>query len=168
MRRLALIMIGLAACAGLHPSHAADAPAIVIPGKAGVPVIINGIDASYCIVEGEFGLDRPGHMPPTIVACPPVAPELDPDGRGYFPAFGRRPGYGRYEIVPPPNRKLPPPAQDYYREWGTQSEMVPPSVDPPANYEINVAPLVDPHGRHRRRDDRRHDARDHRRDRSHP
>jgi hypothetical protein len=33
-------------------------PLIVIPGKPGVPVIINGRDASYAVVEGEWGLAR--------------------------------------------------------------------------------------------------------------
>jgi hypothetical protein len=31
---------------------------IVIPGRPGVPIIINGIDASYAAVEGEWGLGR--------------------------------------------------------------------------------------------------------------
>jgi hypothetical protein len=29
---------------------------IVIPGKPGVPIIINGVDASYAVVEGDWGL----------------------------------------------------------------------------------------------------------------
>jgi len=165
MRHVALVFIGLAACAGARPAFAADAPAIVIPGKAGVPVVINGSEVSYCVVEGDYGLDRPGQAPITIVACPPIAVQPGYD-RGYYPAFGRRPGYGRYEIVPPPNRRLPPPAQDYYREWGTQSEMLPPTVYPPGNIEIYGAPQddrrADVHGEQRRdphRDnhgDRRH------------
>jgi len=45
-------------------------PEIVIPGKAGVPVYINGIDASWGIVEGEFGLDRPGLVAPRVTYRP--------------------------------------------------------------------------------------------------
>ena len=52
------------------PALAQREPEIVIPGKPGVPVIINGIDASYGIVEGEFGLDRPGLVAPTVVYRP--------------------------------------------------------------------------------------------------
>ena len=49
------------------PAFAQGVPEIVIPGKRGVPVYINGIDASWGIVEGEFGLDRPGAMTPSVV-----------------------------------------------------------------------------------------------------
>jgi hypothetical protein len=31
------------------------------------------------------------------------------------------PGYGRLEIEPPANRKLPQPAEDYYQSWSAQS-----------------------------------------------
>ncbi|HYI26468.1 MAG TPA: hypothetical protein VD863_01335, partial [Bradyrhizobium sp.] len=31
---------------------------VVIPGRPGVPIIINGIDASYTVVEGMWGLGR--------------------------------------------------------------------------------------------------------------
>ena len=39
---------------------------IVIPGRPGVPIIINGIDASYAVVEGEWGLGRGEQVQPTI------------------------------------------------------------------------------------------------------
>jgi hypothetical protein len=141
MRRLAFVLIGVAAL-GAPPARSGDAPAIVIPGKAGVPVVINGIDASYCVVEGDYGLDRPGHVPTTIVACPWLAPSVGGYDRGYFPAGGRQPGYGRFERVPSANRQKAAPAQEYYREWGTQSDMIPATVDPPPNLEINVAPSM--------------------------
>ena len=144
MRAVALALIGVAgSLAGDLPARAdSDAPAIVIPGKPGVPVIINGRDVSYCVVEGEWGLARPGHVPPIIVACPLLAPLPGYDGT-YFPAFGRQPGYGRFEIEPPPNRRLPPPAEGSFREWGAQSAPVPAMIDPPANVEINVEPLIE-------------------------
>src|SRR6266480_617652 len=81
-------------------TRAIDAPAMVIPGRAGVPVIINGGDASFCVVEGDWGLARPG-MPVTVVACPPQRP-IPSYELPYFPALGRRPGYGRLEVEPPP------------------------------------------------------------------
>jgi hypothetical protein len=147
MRTLTLVFIGIAGwSASVPPSRAADALAIVIPGKAGVPVIINGIDASYCVVEGDWGLARPGHVPPTIVACQPTAAAPAKFG-SYFPVFGRRPGYGRYEIEPPANRQLPPPAGSYYREWRVQSDPLPATIDPSANCEINVAPQIEPRDR---------------------
>ncbi|HTC02321.1 MAG TPA: hypothetical protein VK749_02870, partial [Xanthobacteraceae bacterium] len=39
----------------------------------------------------------------------------------YFPKDGKKPGYGRLEINPPPDRPLPPPAPTYYRSWSSQS-----------------------------------------------
>ena len=37
-----------------------EGPVIVIPSRPGVPVVINGRDASYAVVEGDWGLSRPG------------------------------------------------------------------------------------------------------------
>ena len=39
---------------------------IVIPGRPGVPVIINGVDASYAVVEGEWGLGQGNQVQPTV------------------------------------------------------------------------------------------------------
>ena len=145
-----LVRIGLVfALFGVLPARAADAPVIVIPGKAGVPVIINGYDASYTVVEGDWGLDRPGHVPATIVAGPLVSPQQRYYG-SYFPAFGRRPGYGRREIEPPANRKLPPPAPTYERFWGAESAPLPATIETPGEKaEINVE--MQPRQRHDRR-----------------
>jgi hypothetical protein len=102
------------------PAFAQRAPVIVIPGKPGVPVIINGIDASWGVVEGEFGLDRPGAMTPIVVYQPLLVsvPYVVP---GYYPKTGKKPGYGRLEMVPPPNQPPPPPAPTYFRSWSSQS-----------------------------------------------
>jgi hypothetical protein len=85
-----------------------------------VPVIINGIDASWGVVIGEFGLDRPGEMSPVVIYQPLLAsvPYVVP---GYYPKTGKKPGYGRLEIVPPPNQPPPPPAPTYFRSWSSQS-----------------------------------------------
>ena len=143
MRTVAWALIGVASFLAGTPARAYDVPAIVIPGKVGVPVIIDGVDASYCVVEGDWGLARPGHGRPTIVVCPPLAKAPAESGRYYYPSFGRRPGYGRLEVEPPPNRRLPRPAPSYYREWGTQSDPLPANTDPPANVDINVDAQVD-------------------------
>ena len=102
------------------PAFAQGVPEIVIPGKPGVPVYINGIDASWGIVEGEFGLDRPGAMTPTVIYRPVVIsyPQRVP---AFYPKEGKRPGYGRLEIVPPADRPLPPPAPTYFRSWSSGS-----------------------------------------------
>src|ERR1700722_8905039 len=84
------------------PALAQREPVLVVPGKPGVPVYINGIDASWGIVEGEFGLDRPGVVAPTVIYRP-LAVAVPLSTPGYFPADGRRPASGRLEIVPPAN-----------------------------------------------------------------
>ena len=138
MRALASVFVGLAACLVAAQAAAdSDAPAIVIPGKPGVPVIINGVDVSYGVVEGDWGLARPGHVAPTIVTAPLFFP-VQGYSRGYYPTVGRRPGYGRFEIEPPPNRRLPPRAPSYYREWSTRSDPLPATIDPP----IDAPPLI--------------------------
>src|SRR6476646_797336 len=76
----------------------------VIPGRPGVPVIINGIDASYAVVEGNFGLGKGIHVEPTIYGGHRVDPV--PNVGHYYPPLGQTPGYGRSEIEPPANRSL--------------------------------------------------------------
>ena len=102
------------------PALAQREPQIVIPGRADVPVIINGINASWGVVVGEFGLDRPGEMAPVVIYQPLLVstPYYVPS---YFPKDGKKPGYGRLEINPPADRPLPPPAPTFYRSWSSQS-----------------------------------------------
>jgi hypothetical protein len=149
------------------PARADGSPVFVVPGKPGVPVIVNplGFDASYTVVEGDFGLSRPGQVNPMIVGGPLIRPEPLRYG-AYFPHSGRLPGYGRYEIEPPPNRRLPRPAQTYRRSWSAGSDPIPATLDPPARTpDINVDVDVDGGGdgdrdRRWRRDRDRRDRRD--------
>jgi hypothetical protein len=39
---------------------------LVIPGRPGVPIIINGIDVSYAVLEGDFGLGKAVNNQPTV------------------------------------------------------------------------------------------------------
>ena len=71
----------------IGPAQAAEPPAFVVPGKPGVPVMINGYDASHTIVEGDWGLDRPGAMTPTIVYGPRIGARPLYYGP-YFPTVG--------------------------------------------------------------------------------
>lgn len=92
-------------------------PVIVIPSRAGVPIVINGVDASFAVVEGDWGLGKSVHVQPTVyhgwrLSAPP------PTGH-YFPRTGQRPGYGRYEVNTPPRRL--PQAESYERSWGAES-----------------------------------------------
>jgi hypothetical protein len=124
-------------------AHATDqGPVLVIPGKPGIPVVINGYDASYTIVEGDWGLARPGQVSPVIVSVPLIRPSPYHTGH-YFPYLGRRPGYGRREVEPPPGRPMPPPAPSYYREWGAQSQPLPATIPPEYPTPMVVAPEID-------------------------
>ena len=113
----------------------------VIPGRPGVPVIINGVDASYTVVEGQFGLGKSMHADPTVYGGRPVAPV---NVGHYYPSLGLNPGYGRSEIEPPADRKLPEPAESYNRTWSSQSAPLPPTSNVPDNPPpIIVAPEID-------------------------
>jgi hypothetical protein len=107
---------------------------IVIPGRPGVPVIINGVDASYSVVEGDWGLAKRIHVQPTVYGGRYIDPV--PNVGHYYPSAGRMPGYGRLEIEPPANRALPQPAESYHQSWSAQSAPLPAQsnvpVDPPA------------------------------------
>lgn len=119
---LVLFTAGLIGDGGAWASD--RAPVFVVPGRPDVPVIINGRDASYRVVEGDWGLERPGQVEPVIYGPLYVPPSYRPNY--YFPHTGRRPAYGRREVIPSAQRVLPPPAETFSRYWGT------PPVDPPA------------------------------------
>ncbi|MEA2829494.1 MAG: hypothetical protein QOF22_242 [Bradyrhizobium sp.] len=113
--RLALaIWIGTAL-----PAFAGGGFDIVIPGRPGVPVIINGVDASYSVVEGEWGLGKGPQVQPTVYGGRTFDPT--PNVGHYYPSAGLLPGYGRLEIEPPANRRLPQPAESYHQSWSAQS-----------------------------------------------
>jgi hypothetical protein len=76
-----------------------NGPVIVIPGRAGVPIIINGVDASYAVVEGDWGLDKGQHVQPTVYGGRYA--DFEPHVGHYFPSAGHMPGYGRFEVEPP-------------------------------------------------------------------
>ena len=109
------------------PSLAGEGFDLVIPGRPGVPVIINGVDASYAVVEGDFGLGKGVHMQPTVYGGSYV--DVEPSVGHYYPSLGHMPGYGRLEVEPPADRKLPHPAPSYNRSWSAQS--APPQAQQP-------------------------------------
>lgn len=121
------------------PAAADGGFSIVVPGRAGVPIVINGVDASWAVVESDWGLAKNVHMQPTVYGGR-VVDVGTPVGH-YYPSSGHAPGYGRLEIQPPANRRLPQPAPSYQKSWSMQS--APSAVandvplDPPA---VIVAP----------------------------
>ena len=69
----AVVLAGFAALAPAT-ARADSGPVIVIPSRPGVPVVINGRDASYAVVEGDWGLSRPGAVPVTVIGGSPILP----------------------------------------------------------------------------------------------
>jgi hypothetical protein len=123
-----------------------NGPVIVIPGRAGVPIIIDGVDASYAVVEGDWGLDKGVHVQPTVYGGRLI--DFEPRVGHYYPSAGHVPGYGRFEIEPPANRRLPRPAESYHESWSAQSTpqqaqpevpfYPPPIIIAPQNNETGV------------------------------
>ena len=111
------------------PASANDGFSIVIPGRAGVPIIINGVDASWAVVESDWGLAKNVHIQPTVYGGRVV--DLGPPVGHYYPSAGHMPGYGRLEMQPPANRKLPRPAQSYHKSWSVHSAQQPVQNDVP-------------------------------------
>jgi hypothetical protein len=125
---LAAFLIGLPATA-----FAGGGFDIVVPGRPGVPIIINNIDASYSVVESVWGLGKNVQVQPTIYGGRYVAERQPSEVGHYYPSMGLQPGYGRLEVEPPANRKLPQPAESYQRSWGASSAPLPPQMDVPVN-----------------------------------
>ena len=125
--RLFLATVCAASAAGAIPARAQTGPVIVISGKPGVPVIINGVIADGAVVYGDWGLARPGHG--DILIEGPVGFAAAWDQRGYYPTTGRAPRVGRYEIDPP--RKHRPRPTGFYRDWSAGSEFRAPVTEYP-------------------------------------
>lgn len=133
--RVAKLALVLPAMFVAAPYAFADhAPNYVIPGRPDVPVIINFFDASWGVVEGEWGLYRPGAVAPTVIPAPFVMPRAV--AKPYYPSLGGPAYKGRLEIEPPANRQLPPPAPSYHRSWSSES------MDLPATEYTPTPPMV--------------------------
>jgi hypothetical protein len=110
----------------------------VIPGRPGVPVLLNGVDISYATVEGDFGLGKGVHNQPRVYGGHIV--DLEPNVGHYYPSAGLTPGYGRLEIEPPANRKLPQPAESFHESWSAQSN--PQAAQPAPEVPFYPPPVI--------------------------
>src|SRR5437667_12274221 len=98
--RSIVTVAGLFFDASATAAHAGCAPTIVIPGRADVPVVINNYDARWATVEGDCGLNRPGHGEITVIGGRYVGPLPGSARRssGFYPMDGEKPARGRHEI----------------------------------------------------------------------
>ena len=122
------------------PACASEGFDIVIPGRPGVPIIINGVDASYSVVEGTWGLGKGYHGQPVVYGGRYVDPE--PNVGHYYPSLGHKPGYGRLEIEPPSNRILPKPAESFHQSWSAESAPPPKVVPAPPEVPLYPPPII--------------------------
>ena len=140
-QRVRIFLFGLA---GLlltgAAAYADNQPVIVVPGRPGVPVLINGIDATGAVVYGDWGLYRPGAI--VVIEGGIWAPGVS--APHYYPMTGRTPAYGRKEIDPGPRHDRP--AAQYHKSWTTESQPGPVTEYPPfAPPPVVVAPPVQRH-----------------------
>jgi hypothetical protein len=126
MRPLSLLVVLCALLASAQGARPQTGPVIVIPGKPGVPVFINGVVVDGAVVYGDWGLARPGHG--QIIIEGPIGFVQPYDTRGYFPATGRAPRYGRLEVEPPPRPRAD---TSYHREWSAGSDPTRPVTEYP-------------------------------------
>ena len=132
MRRLAFAIATLLLAAAADPLTASETgPVIVIPGRADVPVILNGRDVAGAVVEGDWGLARPSNINPTVIYRLWPPPFVDGPAKHYFPSSGRPPRFGRKEADPPPGPQPPAQAREYQRSWSSQSEPLPATIPTP-------------------------------------
>jgi len=126
LRASAMLGLAVTALVAAAPAHADSGPVIVIPSRPGIPVVINGLDASYAVVEGDWGLSRPGHGTITIIGGSPLLPNYVYQERdAYHPRYGRPPPRGRREVEPPANRPLPEQPESFSRSWSSSSDPEP-------------------------------------------
>jgi hypothetical protein len=149
MNRAGSVIVGLGLVLGALLADLAGAragqdtePVIVVPGRPDVPIIVDGQDVRGAVIEGEWGLAR-GHTGVTItLPRGPIYPgypgrsmywrrDLGPAVGHFFPGTGRAPKAGRDEIIPPPNRRLPPKAERFERSYSSESLPLPPDNPQP-------------------------------------
>jgi len=127
----------------VNESHADHEPAYVVPGRTDVPVMIDGRNAAWGVVEGDWGLYRPGAIAVTVIPAPHAAQRGWMKAAPYFPSFGVAPLAGRHEIVPPADRAKPQRAEPYDRSWFSASEPLP-ATDNESQVPMIVSPIIEP------------------------
>jgi hypothetical protein len=119
---IAILVCGLAAAL---PARADSGPVVAVPTRPGVPIVIHGRDASYAVVEGDWGLARPS-IGVTVIGGSPIRPSsVYTQRNSYHPRYGRAPERGRHEIEPSPDRAMPDSPESFSRSWSNHGETLP-------------------------------------------
>ncbi|MEN3386578.1 MAG: hypothetical protein V7608_6622 [Hyphomicrobiales bacterium] len=150
------LLAGLCVAFALEPACAQTGPVIVVPGKPGFPVIMNGVIVDGAVVYGDWGLAKPNNagliIEGGVYAVPPIASWAP----GYFPATGRQPRVGRQEVEPPAQARRPV-NTDYHRDWSIGSEFNKPVTEYPP---FDPPPVIVAPREPRNRDSNRNTNRD--------
>ena len=64
--------LALAILVGTAPAAFAQGFEIVVPNRPGVPIVVNGVEVNYSVLEGSFGLGKGVNNQPTIYGGRPV------------------------------------------------------------------------------------------------
>src|ERR1700740_3430413 len=102
-----LLKLAFAILLGMSSAALAQGFEIVIPGRAGVPIIINGIDASYAVLEGDFGLGKGVNNQPALGRPgdgPAAKPQAAEAGRELSSILGCRVGAEPADAAEPSSR----------------------------------------------------------------
>ena len=124
--RACLVIAAVCAATLAAPVRAQTGPVIAIPGKVGVPVIMNGVIVDGAVIWGDWGLARPTHgvvVDGLVEFAPPPH-----DARAYFPQTGRKPRVGRQEVQPTSHS---PTNTNFHRDWSAGSNFKAPVTEYP-------------------------------------
>jgi len=127
MRARHLLLFAVCAASLAAPARAQTGPVIAIPGKVGVPVVMNGVIVDGAVIWGDWGLARPtfGVVVDGVVAF--AAPPQD--SRSFYPKTGRKPRVGRQEVEPKHNPHPRP--TSFRRDWSAGSNFNAPVTEYP-------------------------------------
>ena len=137
MRGVLFLAAGVLTLAAAPVRAAETGPVFVVPSRPGVPIAINGRDASWSVVVGDIGLARPGHLTPVIIGGGrPLPPRWSYHHNPYYPRYGVAPAraesYSRTwstSSEPYSERREGEPPRSRQQSYQTESEFLPPTIE---------------------------------------
>jgi hypothetical protein len=86
--------------------------------------MIDGRDASWGVIEGDWGLARPSNIDPKVIYRLGPPTPINP-AASFYPKTGHKPRYGRQEIdIPHPQQQV----ERFFKSWGVQSDPAPATI----------------------------------------